>query len=237
MAWRGGGGGPSKLFLVTGATAGLMAFVFLIFSQHNTKTYRTKHRLLHRHRWKPISGYNDSFSIKSNVVPDIPLWIPKLSRSLRESIPIPVDKLQIMFREAQFYSWPAVNFNSTVINNILGDIQVEEDDLQYRVPNIVHLTWFYYPKRNIFRFHEVICLLSIKKYIKPDKILFWYDIEPTGKWWQYIKSKVTNILMVYRRAPSKIFNNRIRVPEHKSDVVRLEAVLAFGGNSYKKQSM
>ena len=163
------------------------------------------------------------------MLPDIPSWVPKLSRTLKESSHISVQRLQAMFSDAKFFSWPAVGFNSTVIQNILWDLEIDKVDPELRVPNIVHLTWFYYPKRQTFRFHQVICLLSIRRFIKPDKILFWYDIEPTGRWWHYIKGLMSNILMVHRKAPSKIFKNRIRVPEHKSDVARLEAVLAFGG--------
>ena len=34
--------------------------------------------------------------------------------------------------------------------------------------------------------------------------------------------------MVYRETPQKIFNTTIKIPEHKSDITRLEAVVALG---------
>ena len=227
MSWK----GPPKQ-IITCAAICTLTLVLLILSQYNnTRTLRTKHRLLTRHKWNLVPGFNDTFTTKSTVLPDIPSWVPKLSRTLKESSQIPIYRLQAMFTDAKFFSWPAVGFNSTVIQNILGDLDMDNFDPQLKVPNIVHLTWFYYPKRQAFRFHQVICLLSIRKFIKPDKILFWYDIEPVGKWWHYIKGIMSNILMVHRKAPTKIFKNRIRIPEHKSDVARLEAIIAFGGKS------
>ena len=51
---------------------------------------------------------------------------------------------------------------------------------------------------------------------------------PTGKWWDYAVRHIPNLLMVYRETPLKIFNTTIHIPEHKSDITRLEAVLTLG---------
>ena len=60
------------------------------------------------------------------------------------------------------------------------------------------------------------------------KISVWYDIMPTGQWWDYVVKHVPNLLMVYRETPQKIFNTTIKIPEHKSDITRLEAVVTLG---------
>ena len=51
---------------------------------------------------------------------------------------------------------------------------------------------------------------------------------PTGQWWDYAVKHIPNLLMVYRETPQKIFNIKIRIPEHRSDVMRLEAIVALG---------
>lgn len=233
MIWK----GPKvKLRFVACSTLCTLVLLLVVFNKNYSRPLRPKHRPPHKRKvWKMVPGYNQTAAVQSSEFPVIPSWIPKLSRAIKESTPIPVSKLEAMFSDAQFYSSPAVDFNSTVIQSILTELEMDNFDPEVKVPNIVHLVWFYYPKRQIFRFHQVICMLSIRKFIKPDKILFWYDMEPSGRWWHYIKGLLSNILlMVQRRAPNKIFQHRIRVPEHKADIARLEAVIAFGGkNSFQ----
>ncbi len=96
------------------------------------------------------------------------------------------------------------------------------------VPKFVHLIWFH-PLNPEFRFHHLISILSIQKYIKPRRILFWHDKEPTGPWWNFARRKVPNIQMIVRKPPTSIFGHDINVIEHQSDVARLEAILKYGG--------
>ena len=51
---------------------------------------------------------------------------------------------------------------------------------------------------------------------------------PTGQWWDYVVKHIPNLVMVYRETPETIFNKIIEFPEHKSDITRLEAILAIG---------
>ncbi len=51
---------------------------------------------------------------------------------------------------------------------------------------------------------------------------------PRGKWWDYAVKHIPNLLMVYRETPKSIFNTTIEIPEHKSDITRLESVLMLG---------
>ncbi|XP_064651065.1 uncharacterized protein LOC135502288 [Lineus longissimus] len=100
------------------------------------------------------------------------------------------------------------------------------------VPKIVHHTWFSFTKSdkmNRFRFHHFISMLSAYKYIKPTKIVFWHDTEPSGKWWTKIRQKVPIIEMKYRKAPTEIHGKPVRGTAHASDIVRLEAIMEFGG--------
>ncbi|XP_064635469.1 uncharacterized protein LOC135492763 [Lineus longissimus] len=98
------------------------------------------------------------------------------------------------------------------------------------VPKIVHFTWYSDPtKKNTFRFHHFISMLSAYKHIQPTKVMFWHERVPVGEWWRQIKEKVPVIEMKYRKGPTEIFGKPIKVAEHKSDIVRLEAVMNYGG--------
>lgn len=58
--------------------------------------------------------------------------------------------------------------------------------------------------------------------------LVWYDIMPSGQWWDYAVKHIPNLLLVYRETPTMIFNQGIEFPEHRSDVTRVEAIVMLG---------
>ena len=96
---------------------------------------------------------------------------------------------------------------------------------------VVHVTWFY-PPRTAFRFHEAMCLLAVQRYVRPRKILLWYDAvstPPSGVWWQFARQSVAHLLPVPYQRPTSIYNRTLLVPEHQSDVVRLTVLEDFGG--------
>jgi len=96
---------------------------------------------------------------------------------------------------------------------------------------IVHVTWFY-PPRTDFRFHEAMCLLAIQRFVRPRKILFWYDAAstlPVGPWWHFARQSVAHLLPVPIDRPTSIYNKTVAVPEHQSDVARLDVLERHGG--------
>ena len=96
---------------------------------------------------------------------------------------------------------------------------------------IVHVTWFY-PPRTALRFHEAMCLLAVQRYVRPRKILLWYDeasTPPAGAWWQFARQSVAHLLPVPCQRPTSVYNRTLLVPEHQSDVVRLTVLEEFGG--------
>ncbi|XP_064643857.1 uncharacterized protein LOC135497835 [Lineus longissimus] len=106
------------------------------------------------------------------------------------------------------------------------------EDGKYVVPNIQHYAWYSDNSKNVkvnLRFHHYLSMLSAQKFNKPDCVYFWYEKEPTGELWEKLKNKLPNLIMVYREGPTSIYGNVINLPEHKSDVVRLEALLKYGG--------
>ena len=97
------------------------------------------------------------------------------------------------------------------------------------VPRIVHVIWFFTAQKCQFRFHNLISLLSVQKFIKPDRIFFWYSNMPCGKWWQVVKRRVPIISPRYLEAPTMVFGHRVDKVEHRADVARIVIMLRYGG--------
>ena len=101
------------------------------------------------------------------------------------------------------------------------------------VPRILHLAWYGSKTRPAFRFHHVISVMSSLRFIQPERIMFWHDEVPIGKWWTFIRQKInkttTSLVLMQREAPKEIFGRPVTKSEHHSDIVRLEAVMKYGG--------
>ena len=122
-------------------------------------------------------------------------------------------------------------------NEVIGTTPVPtfeaESNCSAVVPRILHLAWYGSQSRPTFRFHHVISVMSSLRYIQPERIMFWHDSVPIGKWWTFIRQKInettTTLTMMQRDAPETIFGHQILIDEHKSDIVRLEVVMKYGG--------
>ena len=71
--------------------------------------------------------------------------------------------------------------------------------------------------------------LSVKSaYIRSgvDKIFIWVDQEPDGEWWDKTRDLVQ---LEYIDPPTEIFGKPITQQAHKSDVIRLQVLLEYGG--------
>ncbi|XP_041357603.1 uncharacterized protein LOC121374564 [Gigantopelta aegis] len=108
-----------------------------------------------------------------------------------------------------------------VTHNITHDTNV--------IPNIVHFTWYGSKRKNIFRFHHLISVLSAHRFIKPSVIYFWCESVPEGDYFKEARTKVPELKLVYRLPPTEIYGQRVAVAEHVTDVVRLEALMEYGG--------
>jgi mannosyltransferase OCH1-like enzyme len=98
------------------------------------------------------------------------------------------------------------------------------------VPKIVHYCWYGGKRRSMFRFYHFISILSAYKFIKPEVIYFWYDFIPQGNLWKDIRRRVPIIQTKHRPAPTHIYYRSLsRYDQHQSDIVRLEAVMEYGG--------
>ena len=93
------------------------------------------------------------------------------------------------------------------------------------IPNRLH----YVHLSNDGRQWQIHHHLSIKSaYVRGgfDKISIWVDKEPEGKWWEKTKPLVE---LNFIEPPKEIFGKPIIQPAHKSDVIRLQVLLEYGG--------
>ena len=70
------------------------------------------------------------------------------------------------------------------------------------------------------------CLKSAVERIKPTKVSFYCEFEPTGPWWDLSRELVT---IERIKAPREIFGNPVAHFAHRADIVRLEKLLDRGG--------
>lgn len=93
------------------------------------------------------------------------------------------------------------------------------------IPNILHYIHLSGEGRE-WKIHH---FLSVKSaYIRSgmEKIYMWVDQEPQGIWWDKTKSLVE---VIYIEPPVEIFNKPVIQSAHKSDIVRLQILIEYGG--------
>ena len=106
--------------------------------------------------------------------------------------------------------------------------QQQQQQKQQNIPRTVHIVWFY-PNSTVFRFHQALSLLSVQKFLRPSKIFFWHDSLPTGTWWLFACQSIAHLLFVPLERPRQVFNWSVSVPEHQSDVARIQLLRKYGG--------
>lgn len=83
----------------------------------------------------------------------------------------------------------------------------------------------------------MIAILGASRYVKPERIYFWHDNVPVGKYWEETKQRVKNIYLVRIDKLTEIYGNPVKVIEHVSDIVRIEALLEYGGMYFDTDSV
>lgn len=77
-----------------------------------------------------------------------------------------------------------------------------------------------------WKFYHYLSVKSAYTRSEVDKIIIWVDNIPKGKWWDKTKELVEIIQI---EPPTEIFNKPIIQQAHKSDVIRLQVLLEYGG--------
>ena len=93
------------------------------------------------------------------------------------------------------------------------------------IPNNLHYVHLSHSGRP-WRLHHYLSVKSA--YIRGgfDSITIWVDSIPEGKWWE-LTEKMVNIQQVV--PPTEIFGKPITQEAHKSDVIRLQVLIQYGG--------
>lgn len=110
----------------------------------------------------------------------------------------------------QIFAFPNVCLGK-VISSFCGDGKP--------VPNVIHYIWF---GNMTFEFIYFVSIYSAHKHQKPCLIFLYYELLPSGTWWNLLRKIVDNIVLVKMRPPMMISGKMIKFVQHKSDIVRLK---------------
>ncbi len=143
-----------------------------------------------------------------------------------KGVALPGVVLDMILGHKAFYSDPpATSQAHAEMTQILQEI----NHIYPEIPNIVHVIYQFYPDNSSFSFVKAMSLLSMHKYIRPDRIIFWYDTLPHGYWWNYVTKRISYIVPIYRQRSSTIFGKAAMCGRHSADIARFEILLRYGG--------
>ncbi|XP_060568267.1 uncharacterized protein LOC132726878 [Ruditapes philippinarum] len=94
------------------------------------------------------------------------------------------------------------------------------------VPNVVHYVWY---SRGELSFVGFMSLLSVIRFVNPCLIIFHGDTLPNGRYWDFIVNISPNLIHLQRERPEFVFGQRFGHNEHSGDIMRIEALLQYGG--------
>ncbi|WP_198669012.1 glycosyltransferase family 32 protein [Elioraea thermophila] len=97
-----------------------------------------------------------------------------------------------------------------------------------KIPKTLHLCFGLAPRNpNImWDLAAHVCVRSAIERIRPDRVRFYTNWEPTGPWWRLTRPLVE---VVKTEAPTEIFGVPLRHYAHRADVLRLQVLLEQGG--------
>jgi len=103
----------------------------------------------------------------------------------------------------------------------------ERSERKTRIPKIVHFIFGYkVTEVPVFSFTNYIAVASARAVLRPEVVMIHCLQEPVGFFWELVRPHVR---LVRGREITDIFGNEITHYAHKADIVRLEALLQFGG--------
>ena len=73
-------------------------------------------------------------------------------------------------------------------------------------------------------------MLAARRHLRPSKLIVHYDQEPNTTWWHRAKhDPEIDMVLVQTRAVERVFNRPVDNHAHRADVIRLEAMMEYGG--------
>ena len=127
------------------------------------------------------------------------------------------------------HNWPPRN--SCSLRHTTRRQHTARGKVMFKVPNIVHYTWFMSVVDKPFQFHHMLSVLSVDKYLKPDAIYFHTNQPPTGEYWNR-SLQVRNFHVIHRTPSDTVWDVPIRKPLYEtsaSNVERLKILSEHGG--------
>lgn len=76
-----------------------------------------------------------------------------------------------------------------------------------------------------FTFLNYMSAFSIRRVIPDANIYVISDQSPIGFWWRKVLEDVHDVKIVYRTKPQRIFNQKIKIRPHATDVIRLQILI------------
>lgn len=105
----------------------------------------------------------------------------------------------------------------------------ESNTLHQKVPSVIHYTFGLTGDDSpTIPYYQYLAIRSAIVVLKPKVIMFHYFNEPRGPWWDRLKD-LPQVIHVKPRQFNTIFENEISEEKSKSDVIRLEALIRWGG--------
>ena len=93
------------------------------------------------------------------------------------------------------------------------------------IPKIVHYVWYHEAQMTYSMYLSILSALYI---VRPERIYVHGDQLLKGQYWDKIKVH-PKVIGIYRETPRQIYGNAILFTHHKSDVIRAEVLLKYGG--------
>ncbi|KAG7528492.1 hypothetical protein FFLO_06115 [Filobasidium floriforme] len=175
-------------------------------------------------------------------------YLGRITASPSSRLPGPITKFTVppsLFVPPVPYPPSSFPDSSTIIH------QNRNRNPNQRVPNIVHYVYSLKPtprqksqpggirvdeegyfemgqgeEGEEFPYYAYLAVRSVIVNLKPDAIYFHHFNTPTGPWFDLLRPHLT---LVPARVPTKIFGNELRHFAHRSDIIRLDALLHMGG--------
>lgn len=155
--------------------------------------------------------------------------VPKLSKS-DSNIPTCIEssicKIETQNGVDVYHYTRHYEFYFNLTRRVRYGVDVSHDDEV--VPRIVHFTWIKDANKT-FRFHHLISLMAAQRFTTPNRIYFWHDELPDGKYWNEALRVIKCMYLVHRERITQIWGQPLFLPVHVSDVMRLEALMEYGG--------
>jgi hypothetical protein len=135
----------------------------------------------------------------------------------------------ILFTYAALYKAGASRITAVVLDR----------DESNGIPSIVHFVVGQFNRAKAqngasstssFTFFHYTTVLAARRHLRPNQLFVHYHHEPTTFWWKkMICDTEINATLIKTRLVRKIFTKPVDLTAHRADIIRLEALMKYGG--------